>query len=1113
MLQKQPINIAFGAGLSQKVDPWHLPPGNFRRMVNAVFQKAGRLQKRNGYGRLATLAADAYSFLTTLNGNLTAIGNELSAYNLGLNKWFRQGPMQPMSVKTLPLIRNSLNQSQCDSVTAPNGLVCVVYTEQNAGVSEYRYAILDSITGQMVVEPSPIPVTSGTVSGSLRVFLVGSYFVIGFTNLISATNHLQYIAIPFANPVNVSANTDIAANYSPAPGVSWDGVVINNSWYVAYNTSSGGQSVKVTFLTEQIIASSFTGSPISPAVATSFSLAKADIISLCADITLSNPIVYISYYSATSGFNVASVFLDLTVNFNPVSLTLPAVLLNIASAAQDGFVTIFAEVLNAYGYDSAIPTHYIQKEVITSTGSVATAAFVAIRSVGLASKALINDGVIYFLAAYASPFQPTYFLINGSTSSAVVAGAQSPNVAAKLAYENGGGYLTTGLPGVSFNSGVAQVAYLFKDLVQASARAAQANSTQSVTSPVYSQTGINLGTFDFSRPGIVSVETAECLQISGGFMWQYDGVKPVEQNFFLWPDSVEVSIATTSLTPTADLTAGSAVLTNVSSTAGIGIGMTITGADIPGSTTVLATTSSTIVMSAAALVSHTTETVTVHGNIAAQPDGATNTDAYFVVAVYEWTDNKGLIHRSAPSVPVPITTTSTPTTYRFTYHVPTLRLTYKIESPVKLTIYRWSVAQQTYFEITSILYPVLNDVTVDYIDISDGQPDTAILGNTVLYTTGGVVENINAPASNIITMFDDRVWSLSAEDPNLWLFSKQIIEGTPVEMSDLLEYFVAPATAAQGPTGPITAGAPMDDKLISFKKNAIYYTNGVGPDNTGANSQYSQPIFVTSTVGCDNQDSIVFTDVGLMFQSDKGIWLLGRDLSTQYIGADVEDFNSARVLSAVGVPETNQVRFTLDSGVTLMYDYFFKQWGTFEGVPGVSSCVYQDLHTYINSSGVAFQETPGIYLDNGGNPVLMSFTTAWLKLAGIQGYQRAYFFYLLAEFLSPHWLQMGVAYDYNEAITQAPLIKPTNFSTPAGSGPSQNPAGQQSPAGGESSVERWRVFLQRQRCQAIQISLQEVYDATAGGSPGAGFTLSGLQVIAGIKSGYRPTSARHSNGG
>ena len=72
------------------------------------------------------------------------------------------------------------------------------------------------------------------------------------------------------------------------------------------------------------------------------------------------------------------------------------------------------------------------------------------------------NGNIYFLGIYSSPYQPTYFLINGSASLST-----SPIIVAKLAYENGGGYLTQGLPAVAINATTAMVSYLYKDLVQA----------------------------------------------------------------------------------------------------------------------------------------------------------------------------------------------------------------------------------------------------------------------------------------------------------------------------------------------------------------------------------------------------------------------------------------------------------------------------------------------------------------------------------------------------------------------------------------------------------------------------------------------------------------------
>lgn len=1054
MIQKQSLPINFSKGLDTKTDPWQVAAENFESLENQIFTKGGRLTKRNGFGQLTTLPNDSSVYLTTLNDNLTTIGNSIYAFNESNSSWVTKGNTSPMEVNTLPLIRNNINQIQCDSAVSSNGLVCTVYSEINNSTVDYRYAIADSVTGQNIVAPSAIPVSSGTVTGSPRVFVVGNYFVIVFTNVISAVSHLQYVSISIVTPTTVSANNDIASNYTPSTTLSWDGYVAGQNLYLAYNTTSGGQSVKVTYLSGSQAA--IGGLPVT---ASTFSSYKATLMTVTADLTNPvSPIIWVNFFRSDTSLGYAlAVDQNLNTVLAPTATILSGTVVNIASAAQNASCTLFCEVSNFYSYDSNIPTNYIENYSITQAG-VVTGPNISIRSVGLASKAFIVSGTIYFLSEYLSQYQPTYFLINGSLSTAA-----SPVVVGKLAYENGNtvtissatlGYLPLGLPSVSIIDGnECFVAYLFKDLISAVNKGTALSGTQ--TAGIYSQTGINLGTFTIGTENIDTAEIGANLLISGGFLWSYDGYLPVEQNFFLFPDSVEATWSPTG------------------------------------------------------------------GSIHAQPDGSTNASAYYYQVTYEWTDNQGNAYRSAPSIPIAVTTTGSGTAGSITINVPNLRLTYKTANPVKIVIYRWSVAQQIYYQVTSLTAPTLNSTTSDSITpVVDTQSDTTILGNNILYTTGGVVEDINAPASNIFTLFDTRFWLVDAEDQNLLWFSKQVIEATPVEMSDLFTFYVAPTQAAQGSTGPITALAPMDDKLIIFKANAIYYINGTGPDNTGANNQYSQPIFITSTVGCANQQSIVFSPQGLMFQSDKGIWLLGRDLSTNYIGAAVEEFNASIVQSAVNVPDTNQVRFTLNTGQMLMYDYFYEQWGTFTGAPAISSCIYQGLHTILNSFGEVYQETPNAYLD-GSNPVLLQLTTAWLNMAGLQGYQRAFFFYLLGQYLTPHKLMVSIAYDYNSAPSQSSLISPTNYSQPYGGATpnpgtgtdSQDPYGQGSPYGGNTNVENWRIFLTRQRCSSFQVSIQEVYDATLGVTAGAGLTLSGINIIYGMKKAFRPISSQHSIGG
>lgn len=988
-IQKQNLPINFAMGLDTKTDPNQIDFGKFLELENSVFIKGKRLQTRNGFGSLADLDT-SYKYLTTFNNNLTGIGTSLAAYSGASQSYVTKGTVAPLQIDTLPLIRTSANQTQADVAIASNGLVCTVYTDVGAATT-YKYAIADSITGQNIVAPTTI----ATPSESPRVFLLGNYFVILFSQ--SAT--LKYIAVPINNTSAPIAAVSIVTNYAPGgTQLAFDGFVSNNNLYIAYNATDGGGAIRMTYLNSFLVRqTAATGVVVAAGK-------SATMMSVCADST--GPVIWVSFYltAGTLGYSLA-VDSQLNSILTATQTISAGTILNITSSAQSGACTIFYEVSTVYSYGASLPTNIINKRSIANGGSL-TSASTIVRSVGLASKSFLLSGTAYMLSSYSSSYQPSYFLIDSSG-----------NVISKLAYSNGGGYLTIGLPSVTVIDSIAKTSYLIKDLAVAT------NKSQSPASatPVYTQTGINLALFDFTTDGMNSSEIGSNLHLSGGLLLAYDGYQITEQGFNLYPDNVIVT--------------------------------TTTGA----------------------------------GNITAQD--------YYYQAIYEWCDNQGNIHRSAPSLPVKQTTTTASSTN--TIKVPTLRLTYK--TLVKIVLYRWSTAQQTYFQVTSVTSPTLNSITTDNVTITDTQADSAIVGNSILYTTGGVIEDIAPPPTKVMTLYRSRLFLVDGEDQNLLWYSKQVIESTPVEFSDLFTIYVAPTISAQGSTGVLAALSSMDDKLILFKKDAIYYLVGNGPDNTGANNDFSEPVFVTSTVGSENQNSIVFIPNGLMFESDKGIWLLGRDLSTTYIGAPVEDITDrASVLSAVTIPGTNQVRFNMSDGTTLMYDYFFNQWGTFSGASAISSTLFQGKHTYINSFGKVFQESDGSYLD-GSRPVLLHLKSGWFNLAGLQGFQRAYAFYLLGNYVSPHKLNIQIAYDYNSSPTQTVIIQPDNFTPDYGDDPLY---GSTDPYGGSGDVEKWRVNFETQKCEAFQITITEIFDPSLGTIAGAGLTLSGINLVVGMKSSY-----------
>lgn len=1001
-LTKQAVDISFAKGLDTKTDPFRVPVGNFLELENTVFQTGGLLQKRNGFDELTPLTITNLTTLGTFNGGLIAVGDNIQSYSAETEKWSQRGDIQNLSLNVLPAVRTNAGQVTADMAMYTNGLACTAW-QDTTGAAYYQ--VIDSSNGNVVVSATLLSSTGKNP----RVFLLGYYFVVTFMATVAGTPHLRFVAIPVNNLNSPVGPTDISTVPSSITA-AYDGFVVGSNLYVAWNCNDMGGAIRIIKIDRTLTL--FT-----PVVITGKS---ATLISVTADSHAPGIEIWLTAYDSGTQNAYSWVYSPTLLPILTATKTIDTVaVVALTSIADSGICYIIDEVDHDYAY-TPIRSDYVEYKGVSRTGGVGSPAII-LRGFGLASKPFYSPTTahITFLGLYGGAMQPTYFLVD-------VFGT----ILGKLAYSNGVTYATSQvLSGTHTQGHSISMAYLFSDLIQ------PVNKSTGLANPsgIYAQKGINLATFTLDAAPASTSELGGSLHLSGGFLWQYDGVKPVEHSFHVWPEDVDVTTATTG------------------------------------------------------------------GNISDQ--------RYYYVATYEWTDAIGNIHRSAPSVPQGITTTGGNTSTN-TIYVPTLRLTAKTGiNSVRIVLYRWSTAQQIYYQVTSIISPTANVTTQDYVAIDDILADTAIVGNTILYTTGGVVENIAAPACSAVSLYKSRLLLVPAEDPNNLWYSKQVLSATPVEMSDLFTLYVAPTTGVQGSTGNLKFTTSLDDKAICFKNQAIYYFVGTGPDNTGANNDFSEPVFITTTVGCENQRSVVFMPQGLMFQaaSGKGIWLLGRDLSTSYVGAPVERYNDANVVSALNIPGTNQVRFTLDNGITLMYDYYYGQWGTFTDIPAQSSVVFQSLHTYLNSFGQVFQETPGAYLD-GSSPVLMKFKTSWLNLAGLQGFERAYYFYILGTYLSPHRLNVSIAYDYNEAPSQVTLITPDNSNEAWGDAPLW---GSGSPWGGAGNIEQWRVFLQTQKCQAFQITIDEVFNRDVGQPAGAGLTISGLNVIVGLKKKY--TTLRPSN--
>ena len=473
---------------------------------------------------------------------------------------------------------------------------------------------------------------------------------------------------------------------------------------------------------------------------------------------------------------------------------------------------------------------------------------------------------------------------------------------------------------------------------------------------------------------------------------------------------------------------------------------------------------------------------------------------YQAFAVYEWMDNYGQVHQSAPS---PVATFVTTTTAHWSYTVPTLRLTEK-KTPIVIAIYRTIANQTNFFRVTPISTPLLNDPTVDTVSFTENIGDATLIGNAQPYTNPdnnlSEVENLPAPAPLHISRYRNRAVIIPAENPFQWIFSKALVPGNPVEFNPQQLF-----QAVEQDGGALTCSIEMDDKLILFAKDRLRYAVGDGPAPNGTNSDYSNAYHIPSDVGCANPRSLVLIPNGVMFQSAKGIYLLGRDLSVNYIGAPVEAFNAANVTAARLEPNSRRVIFTLDTGVALAFDYYVGKWAVWTAHNAADATVFEGLLTYVQPTGSIRQQTPGLFTDVG-EPILIGLTTSWLSFAGISGVQRVWRFNLRGDYRSPHILTVSVAVDDNPGTIQTervdaltvmgpqPIFDTTTFDT-------------DNPGGGAYPPYEFTIKLARQRCASVQITIQE---QQVGPTYGEGFSLSAITFLAGVDRGTHKVPANRS---
>lgn len=451
---------------------------------------------------------------------------------------------------------------------------------------------------------------------------------------------------------------------------------------------------------------------------------------------------------------------------------------------------------------------------------------------------------------------------------------------------------------------------------------------------------------------------------------------------------------------------------------------------------------------------------------------------YNYMAIYQWIDNQGNLHQSAPSRVVGVSISAGTGTSSEVVTITTNFLTRKQNSWINL--YRTTGAGSTtgslFYLVNQLGLTSANSGVIPITTYTDILSDADLILNQQAYSYPGspVLENTTPPPSTIMLPHNNRLWFADAENPNDIWYTKSFAPGTGLSPSGFLFEQIDPKF------GNIADLSEMDEKLIIGKQSGFFIQAGDGANDTGSGSTLSFPQIVPSDVGVSQTKGTILTPNGIMFKSPNGIYLLTRALQVVYVGAEVEAYNSQTITGASLVPGKSQIRFLCSSGLTLVHDYIFNQWSTFTNHTGYSSTVWNSTYVYATTGGSVFKETPGSYLDNATAYSLLA-QTSWLGLAGIQGFQRVKRLIMLGDFVNgnsaSHNLSVSAAYDFSTTFQTAITYA---FGAALASG-----------------VFQYRERLPIQKCDTISLLIQE----TTSGSTAEYVDLTNISFEAGVKKG------------
>lgn len=1073
-LETQYIQIALAEGVDTKTDEKLVVQTKLTNLVNGKLAKSGTVQKRDGYDELSRTIVGG----TTLDGGeaLGAFKTEALVFNQGnvysrtdgVDAYINRGFVNPVVVKQKPVYSGSSNATLPDYAINGNIMVCA-WSDSRGGI---RANVVDLTNHSVLLSEAVISSTDVRA----RVISMGTYIYVFY--LQSAGTNIRWKRIDVLNPTAFGSQNTLGSSSLDSTLQLFDIMPVDaNRAAYAYSRSGGG----ITFGT-------FTGNlstPTNNQDAASIVDNAANCISVIVNPDTTN--MWVSYFH-TSGLKCFIRSLDLTAVLAPTVVD---------AQLQPAYRAVTGEFV------SSTQAQFIYEQTGTSSMTFVDAAVtVGTDNIALPLHNLVTGQTVRFSnsggALPAGLVAGTdYFVIVVDANNIKVADTSANNAYIGTAHD------ITGAAGGGTHTITVTSPLRWTGLIKANTLT-QTGTAGTASTIAY---GAELASKAFLRSSVIyahiiypgSIQPtyftidstgkliAKVQSYQAGSAQAYGHIPKVLEtstDVWAWPSTVQNKIVTESQDLFAlkkislsqiDFGTNDRYYNEV-----LGDNMLVTGGY---------------------LAAYDGTNIVEHG-FHVFPEyvkGGTNSAAgsiaagtYLYSAVYEWYDNFGQRHQSAPSVPLSITTTGANSTNSLI--IETLRMTQK-KSPLpeaQIALYRTAAGGSIFYRLTSMTTPVLNTPTSNFYSTTDALADASITSNEVLYTSTGELENIAPPACSLIATNKNRAFIVPSEDPTAIWFSK--INGVGPNAVGFFDGFVKRIDQIQG---EIRGIATMDDKVVALKNTNMLFFAGDGPLNTGDQDTYSDPQLIASDDGTDEATSIASSAEGIYFKAkDKGLMRLNRNLQTEYVGKDVEGFKDSNILSADLLAKPHEARFITSDEQALVYDTVQKQWGIYHNHAAVDAMVWGQDYIYLKSNGAIFKEISSSSKD-GNLAIPLTIETAWIKLSGIENFQRVKSLFILGDFVSDHILKVSFAYDYQPFYADAVYWDAGSVLNNGIYGDSSTYGDSSFYGGTNDAVYQCRVFVPNQKCESIRVKIEDI----SSGDLGKSMSITGLEFECKMKKG------------